>query len=103
MFCVRGPAFDAWCASIDRKLEETVAVVQTKLGTVESALQTDIVAGKQAVEALQSLTTKHISRMDSDVTMLMDIISDLEKGGGAIMEQVTVKIKEVVDMIMAEQ
>jgi hypothetical protein len=78
-------------------------VVQTKLGTVESALQTDIVAGKQAVEALQSLTTKHISRMDSDVTMLMDIISDLEKGGGAIMEQVTVKIKEVVDMIMAEQ
>jgi hypothetical protein len=73
------------------------------LGTVESALQTDIVAGKQAVEALQSLTTKHISRMDSDVTMLMDIISDLEKGGGAIMEQVTVKIKEVVDMIMAEQ
>lgn len=78
-------------------------MVQTKLGTVESALQTDIVAGKQAVEALQSLTTKHISRMDSDVTMLMDIISDLEKGGGAIMEQVTVKIKEVVDMIMAEQ
>lgn len=73
------------------------------MGTVESALQTDIVAGKQAVEALQSLTTKHISRMDSDVTMLMDIISDLEKGGGAIMEQVTVKIKEVVDMIMAEQ
>jgi hypothetical protein len=41
--------------------------------------------------------------MDSDIAMLLDIIADLEKGGGAIMKQVTVKIKEVVDMIMAEQ
>ena len=69
------------------------------MATVESTLQ----AGKQDVEALQSLTAKQISRMDSDIAMLLDIISDLEKGGGAIMKQVTVKIKEVVDMIMAEQ
>ena len=82
-----------------RKLEDTVAGAQTKLATVESTLQ----AGKQDVDSLKTLTTKQISRMDSDIAMLLDIISDLEKGGGAIMEQVTVKIKEVVDMIMAEQ
>ena len=90
-------------ATLQAQLTKVESTLQAKLTNVESTLQSDVAAGAKALEAFQSSTTKQFSRMDSDIATLLDIISDLEKGGGAIMEQVTAKIKEVVDMIMAEQ
>jgi hypothetical protein len=58
---------------------------------------------------LQASTKEKYSELDESVGTLLEIMSDLEKGNeespmaSAIMQQVTVKIKEVLDQVTKEQ
>ena len=81
---------------------------------LEAKLQAELSAGTKLAEetrtalrdelgATNKKTAERFDGLNADVSGLLEIVGDLEKGGGAIMETVEKKIQEVLSKMMAAQ